>query len=211
MAQIIVENMSFHYKEYYEAVFENVNLNLDSNWKLGLIGRNGRGKTTFLKLLHGELKPDRGKIIKTINTEFFPQPMVLNYTNTMDVIKENIGGLRTLEDNLEDLECLQRYIDLDGYQMESRIRKEMNLMNLPQSLLERDYSTLSGGEKMKISLITLFLKNNVFILIDEPTNHLDIEGKQIIADYLKRKSCYKTLKRKKSLNLQVIYPLSPNG
>lgn len=188
MAQIIVENMSFHYKEYYESVFENVNLNLESNWRLGLIGRNGRGKTTFLKLLHGELTPDRGKIIKNIKTEFFPYPMVLNYTNTMDVIKENIGCLRTLENNLEDLECLQKYIDLDGFQMESRIRKEMNLMNLSQTLLDRDYNTLSGGERTKINLITLFLKDNIFILLDEPTNHLDIEGKQVIADYLKRKS-----------------------
>ena len=188
MAQIIINNMSFYYKEYYEPIFENVNLNLDSNWKLGLIGRNGRGKTTLLRLIHGELLPDKGKVIKSMKTEFFPFPMVLNYKKTIDVIKENIGGLKTLEDNLEDLECLQKYIDLDGYQMESRILKELNLMNLSESLLDRDYNTLSGGEKTKINLLTLFLKSNVFILLDEPTNHLDIEGKRIIANYLKRKT-----------------------
>lgn len=188
MAQIIINNMSFYYKEYYEPIFENVNLNLDSNWKLGLIGRNGRGNTTLLRLIHGELLPDKGKVIKSMKTEFFPFPMVLNYKKTIDVIKENIGGLKTLEDNLEDLECLQKYIDLDGYQMESRILKELNLMNLSESLLDRDYNTLSGGEKTKINLLTLFLKSNVFILLDEPTNHLDIEGKRIIANYLKRKT-----------------------
>ena len=187
MAQIIIENMSFYYKEYFESIFENVNLNLDSNWKLGLVGRNGRGKTTLLRLLHGELLPDRGKITKSIHTEFFPYPMNLAYDKTMDVIKENIGGLRTLEDRLEDMDCLQRYIDLDGFGMESRIRKEMNLMNLSESLLERNYHTLSGGEKTKVNLITLFLKPNVFILLDEPTNHLDIEGKSIIGNYLKGK------------------------
>ncbi|TAH64198.1 MAG: ABC-F family ATP-binding cassette domain-containing protein [Anaerolineaceae bacterium] len=187
MAQIIIESMSFYYKEFFESIFENVNLNLDSNWKLGLIGRNGRGKTTLLRLLHGELLPDRGKIIKSINTEFFPYPMDLNYSITMDVIKENIGGLRTLEENLEDLNCLQRYIDLDGFQMESRILKEMNLMNLPESLLDREYETLSGGEKTKVNLIILFLKINVFVLLDEPTNHLDMEGKRIVAEYLKGK------------------------
>lgn len=187
MAQIIIENMSFYYKEYFESIFEDVNLNLDSDWKLGLIGRNGRGKSTLLRLLHGELLPDRGRVNKSINTEFFPYPMGLKFSRTIDVIKENIGGLKTLEDNLEDMDCLQKYIDLEGYQIESRILKEMNLMKLSESLLERDYSTLSGGEKTKINLITLFLKQNVFVLLDEPTNHLDIEGKRIVAKYLKGK------------------------
>lgn len=187
MAQITIEGMSFYYKEFFESIFEDVNLNLDSNWKLGLIGRNGRGKTTLLRLLHGDLLPDRGKIIKSINTELFPYPIELNYTKTMDVIKENVGRLRSLEDNLEDLDCLQRYIDQEGFVMESRILKEMYLMNLSESLLDREYDTLSGGEKTKINLITLFLKRNVFILLDEPTNHLDIEGKRTIAEYLKGK------------------------
>ena len=187
MAQIIIESMSFYYKEYFESIFENVNLNLDSNWKLGLIGRNGRGKTTLLRLIHGELLPDQGRIDKSINTEFFPYPMGLEFSKTIDVIKENIGGLRTLEDKLEDMDCLQRYIDLEGYLIESRILKEMNLIKLPDSLLDRDYNTLSGGEKTKINLVTLFLKRNVFVLLDEPTNHLDVEGKRIIAKYLKGK------------------------
>ena len=187
MAQIILEGISFYYKEFFESIFENVNLNLDTNWKLGLIGRNGRGKTTLLRLLHGELLPDKGKIIKSINTDLFPCPIDLNYSKTIDVIKESIGGLRTLEDNLEDLDCLQRYIDQDGFLMESRIIKEIHLMNLSESLLNRDYDTLSGGEKTKVNLITLFLKSNVFVLLDEPTNHLDIEGKKIIAEYLKGK------------------------
>lgn len=187
MAQIIIEGMSFYYKEYFEAIFENVNLNLESNWKLGLIGRNGRGKTTLLRLIHGQLSPDRGRINKSINTELFPYPMRLKFSKTMDVIKENVGGLRTLEDNLEDMECLQRYIDLEGFQIESKILKEMSLMHLSASLLDRDYETLSGGEKTKINLITLFLKHNTFVLLDEPTNHLDVEGKRIIAKYLKGK------------------------
>ena len=184
MAQIIIEGMSFYYKEYFESIFEDVNLNLDSNWKLGLIGRNGRGKTTLLRLLHGELLPDRGTINKSISTELFPYPMGLKFSRTMDVIKENVGGLRTLEDKLEDMEYLQKYIDLEGYQIESRILKEMNMMKLSDSLLERDYNTLSGGEKTKINLITLFLKRNVFLLLDEPTNHPDMQCKRIIVEYL---------------------------
>ena len=187
MAQIVIEGMTFAYKEYFEAIFENVNLVLDSNWKLGLIGRNGRGKTTLLRLIYGELLPDRGRINKSINTEFFPYPMGLKFSKTMDVIKENIGGLRTLEDKLEDMDCLQRYLDLEGYQIESRILKEMNMMKLSETLLDRDYNTLSGGERTKINLITLFLKPGVFVLLDEPTNHLDMEGKRVIANYLKRK------------------------
>lgn len=128
MAQIIIEKMYYSYKEFYESIFENVNLNLDSDWKLGLIGRNGRGKTTLLRLLHGDLEPDRGKISKTVKTEFFPFHQKTDYRLTLDVMKEYIGGLRTLEENLEDMECLEKYLELGGFEMESRIKKEMHLV-----------------------------------------------------------------------------------
>ncbi|BCN30365.1 ribosomal protection-like ABC-F family protein [Anaeromicropila herbilytica] len=187
MSQLLINEMSYSYKKYYEPIFENVTVNLDTDWRLGLIGRNGRGKTTLLKLIHGDLIPDTGRIMKDVQTEIFPYENQCSYTNTMDVIKENICGLRGMEDHLTDLNVLQQYLDADGYEMESRIKREMNRMQLREELLEQDYDTLSGGEKTKFLLIALFLRKNFFILLDEPTNHLDIEGKQTVAEYLSKK------------------------
>ncbi|BCK01296.1 ribosomal protection-like ABC-F family protein [Anaerocolumna chitinilytica] len=187
MSQIMITEMSFSYKTFYEPIFEKVTLNLDTDWRLGLIGRNGRGKTTFLKLLHKEFLPDKGTIKMEVNTELFPYENKVRYSLTMDVIKENIGGLRTLEDNLEDMEALGRYLELDGFSMESLIKKEMYRMKLAEELLYRDFSLLSEGEKTKVLLIALFLRKDTYLLLDEPTNHLDIRGKKDVAEYLKRK------------------------
>jgi lincosamide and streptogramin A transport system ATP-binding/permease protein len=183
----MITEMSFSYKTFYEPIFEKVTLNLDTDWRLGLIGRNGRGKTTFLKLLHKEFLPDKGTIKMEVNTELFPYENKVTYSLTMDVIKENIGGLRTLEDNLEDMDALGRYLELDGFSMESLIKKEMYRMKLAEELLYRDFSLLSEGEKTKVLLIALFLRKDTYLLLDEPTNHLDIRGKKDVAEYLKRK------------------------
>lgn len=200
MAKIVINNLSYSYIQYYSPIFEHINLILDTNWKLGLIGRNGRGKTTFLNLIRGKLTPDSGKIIMDVNAEYFPYEIDYKYTKTIDIIKENISGLKRMENSMKEIVLdndksraeeysilMNRYIDLDGFSIEGRIKKEMYLMQLPECLLEQDYELLSGGEKTKIQIITLFLRKDAFVLLDEPTNHLDIEGKRALAGYLKRK------------------------
>jgi lincosamide and streptogramin A transport system ATP-binding/permease protein len=200
MSRIIISNLNFSYKEYYQPIFQNVNLSVDTNWKLGLIGRNGRGKSTFLKLIHGDLEPDQGTIVKDVKTEYFPYSTQTSYKKTIDVIKELIGKLKSMEERMEVLvemtrecemqeyqEILEVYLELDGYSMESKIKKELNLMNLSEELLEQEFDLLSGGEKTKMQIIALFLRKNAFVLLDEPTNHLDLEGKRVIAEYLQSK------------------------
>lgn len=187
MSQIIIDKMSFSYKSYFTPIFNNVSNTLDTDWKLALIGRNGRGKTTLLKLIHGTLVPDNGNIYKKVTTEFFPYEYNTKYTKTIDVLKENINHLRSMEDNLEDIQVLQQYLEAEGFEMESKIKKEFHKMMLSENILEQDFELLSGGEKTKILLIALFLRKNTFILLDEPTNHLDIDGKDRIANYLSRK------------------------
>ncbi|MGN6710062.1 ribosomal protection-like ABC-F family protein [Anaerocolumna jejuensis] len=204
MSQIRINEMSFSYKTFYEPIFQKVTLNLETDWRLGLIGRNGRGKTTFLKLLHGELLPDSGKISLDTGTELFPYESKVIYPLTMDVIKENIGGLRTLEDNLEDMEALGRYLELDGFSMESSIRKEMYRMKLSEELLTRDFSLLSEGEKTKVLLIALFLRKDTYLLLDEPTNHLDIRGKKDVAEYLRRKKGFLVVSHDRSFLDEVV-------
>lgn len=204
MSRILIQNLSFSYKTHYHSVFNNVTLNLDTDWKLGVIGRNGRGKTTFLKLISGELLPDSGKIIKEVNTEFFPYEYEGIYKNTLDIIKECAGSLRSLEEQLDCPQILQEYIDLDGFSMEGKITREVKRMGLREEILERDFETLSGGEKTKVLLIALFVKQNTFVLLDEPTNHLDIRGKNEVANYLKKKKGFMVVSHDREFIDQVV-------
>lgn len=217
MSKIIIQNMYFHYAEYFQTVFEDVNLTLDTDWRLGLIGRNGRGKSTFLKLLHGTLTPDKGNIVKQVNTEFFPYEVKRKYKLTLDILKECIGSLKTMEDTMEEIivsedknryqeyqEILERYLEADGFQMESRILREINLINLPEEILTRDYETLSGGEKTRLQIIAMFLRNNSYVLLDEPTNHLDLNGKKLLAEYLKQKKGFLVVSHDRSFLDEII-------
>ena len=187
MSRIYIKDMSFSYKTYYESVFSNVTLSMDTTWKLGIIGRNGRGKTTLLRLINGELNPDAGTICKTVNTEYFPYDYQGKYENTFDVIKECIGNIRSLEENLENPDILEKYMELDGFEVEGRIKRELKRIHLKEEVLYRSFKSLSGGEQTKALLIALFLKKNTFVLLDEPTNHLDVTGKEEVANYLSKK------------------------
>lgn len=203
MSKITINKLCFYYCDYYNPIFDNVNIVLDTDWSLGLIGRNGRGKSTFLKLLTGKLKPVRGSIAMSVNMEYFPYEPDKKYTVAMDIVKENIGGLKTMEDKMEEIiaaldesryneycEIQLRYSELGGYEMEGRILKEMADMGLDEKLAYREYSTLSGGERTRMMIIALFLRKNSFVLLDEPTNHLDMEGKEMVAEYLRKRKSF---------------------
>ncbi|MDR1614635.1 MAG: ABC-F type ribosomal protection protein [Campylobacteraceae bacterium] len=161
MSLISIKNLNFTHEGNAEAVFENLSIVLDSSWKTGFIGRNGRGKTTLLKLLAGEYKYT-GTISASVNFDYFPPK-----------IKE-------VEKNA--LETAQKF-GIEQWQLE----KEVSLLGLDKEILTRAFKTLSGGEQTKVMLAILFLKENSFLLLDEPTNHLDFKAAQTISWYLKRK------------------------
>ena len=81
MSKLTIQNMSFYYTDFYHPVFQNVNLVLDTDWKLGLIGRNGRGKTTFLRLLDQTLQPSEGRIDTYAEMCYFPYELETPYLN----------------------------------------------------------------------------------------------------------------------------------
>ncbi|MCI8469928.1 MAG: ABC-F type ribosomal protection protein [Clostridia bacterium] len=163
MSLISVNNLTFRYNGSLNNIFENVSFHIDTDWKLGLIGRNGKGKTTFLKLLQGKYKYN-GTITKNVEVDYFPFEIKSKDKMAIEVIYE-------IAPNVEDWE----------------IFKELNLLNTNNEILYRNFNLLSGGEQVKILLISLFLKGKNFLLIDEPTNHLDMETRNNLVNYLDKK------------------------
>ena len=163
MSLISVNNLTFGYDGSLKNIFENVSFNIDTDWKLGLIGRNGKGKTTFLKLLLDKYEY-KGTISKNVEFDYFPFEIKNKERMTIEVVNE-------IAPNVEDWEII----------------KELNLLNTDTEILYRNFKLLSGGEQVKILLVSLFLKGNNFLLIDEPTNHLDNETRDSLVEYLKKK------------------------
>lgn len=163
MSLINVNDLTFGYEGSLKNVFENVSFHIDTDWKLGLIGRNGKGKTTFLKLLLGKYEY-KGTIAKKVEFDYFPFEVKEKEKMTIEIVNE-------IAPNVEDWEII----------------KELSLLNTDAEVLYRSFDTLSGGEQIKILLVSLFLKGNNFLLIDEPTNHLDCETRKNLVEYLKKK------------------------
>ncbi|MFC2093834.1 ATP-binding cassette domain-containing protein, partial [Bacteroidota bacterium] len=200
MSSIILNSVTFYYTSPDEKLFDNLNLNISSDWKLGLIGRNGRGKTTLLNLINKIITPVKGTVHKDINTNFFPYYPANVLDNTMNVIKENIAPFAFLEAKMNLLtskndktsmkeygEALELYQELNGYEIDSMIEKEFDELGMSSNLLKREFSSLSSGEQTRSLLVSLFLKKDSFTLIDEPTNHLDMEGRKVLGKYFSGK------------------------
>ncbi len=217
MSQITVNDLTFSYDSSYENIFEHVSFQIDTDWKLGFIGRNGRGKTTFLNLLLGKYEYG-GSIISSVEFSYFPFVVDHPQVNTLRVMKDTIAPYIQWEEEME--ECLKEYAreqeedgtkssaheessvnpslirygqlqELyqahDGYVIEELIEKELGKLQVDLNVLTRPFTTLSFGERTKVMLAALFLKKNNFLLIDEPTNHLDLEGRDMLAEYLQSK------------------------
>ena len=163
MSLIQITDLTFAYDGSFGHIFEHTSFQIDTDWKLGFIGRNGRGKTTFLKLLLGEYEY-RGKISASVQFDYFPF---------------------LVKDPTRSVQELASEINPDFEQWE--LAREFSLLDLPDDILERTFATLSNGEQTKVLLAVLFLRQNHFLLIDEPTNHLDLEAREAVSDYLSNK------------------------
>ena len=163
MSIIQVTNLTFCYEGSYDNIFENVSFQIDTDWRLGLTGRNGRGKTTLLRLLQGQY-PYQGTIQASVGFDYFPY---------------------AVEDpSLCPMELLGRVCpDVASW----RFLRELSALEVAEDALYRPFSTLSGGEQSKLLLAMLFSRENRFLLIDEPTNHLDRTGRELVSRYLSSK------------------------
>lgn len=164
MSMIQISNLTFGYEGSAETIFDHVSLRLDTDWRLGLIGRNGRGKTTFLNLLRGQFEY-QGRITASVSFEYFPFPIASPERPAHEAV-----------------------LPLCPEEESWRLALEMNRLALAEELLGRPFSTLSGGEQVRLLLAALFCREDRFLLIDEPTNHLDQAGRALVAEYLRSKS-----------------------
>ena len=160
---IQIEHLTFGYEGRQEKIFDDVSFVLDTEWRLGIIGRNGKGKTTLLKLLKGSLEY-QGKIFTPVSFEYFP----------FHIQDPDQMVIMLFEEIMPDGELW-------------RLQKEMQMLNLNVESLYQPFSSLSGGEQIKFLLAMMFSKENTFFLIDEPTNHIDEETKQVLVKYFARK------------------------
>jgi lincosamide and streptogramin A transport system ATP-binding/permease protein len=201
MAVIRFDNVCFHHEFPYVSVLDGVFLSIDTAWRTALVGRNGVGKTTLLRLISGDLVPTRGDIRVPVETYYFPYDAPDSDMSVRDLVRDAVAPFRTWERDIDallkrkDEESLRALGDLQeryelegGYEIDSRIEKEIVSMEMDARVLLRRFSQLSGGEQTRALITALFLKRGCFPLIDEPTNHLDMEGRDMLGAYLAEKN-----------------------
>ena len=198
--------MSFGNQE----LFNNININLDDYEKVGIVGLNGAGKSTFLKIVYGQITPDKGKVIIKNNTRVAYLPQVIkdeipeeNITvfdflllgRPIDKLNKELEKLyieissaeeSKLNDLYKKINIINQELEYwESYSAENTLLKIIDGMNIDDNLLEKPINTLSGGQKSKIAFARLLYSKPEIILLDEPTNHLDIDTKEYIINYIK--------------------------
>ena len=165
MAQIQVTNLTFSYDGSADDVLRDVSFNIDTDWKLGLIGRNGKGKTTLLNLFMGRYEYS-GSIKTGCRFDYFPY---------------KVSEAQMNEDAASLIGSWKPQIEL------WQVLVQMNGLCMDPECLYRPFKTLSFGERTRVMLAVLFAGENEFLLIDEPTNHLDSRARDIIKAFLASK------------------------
>ena len=207
MTDISIANAKKNYG--FKNVLDDFALEVTSGEKIGLIGPNGCGKTTLFKLITKEENLDAGSISirKGANVRLLSQmpPVVSDSCTVKDILTRDFKDIFEIEAYMKDLEeqmataepdklehILERYgklqtrfMDLDGYNIDSKINELCNKFRISEDMLNRKFNTLSGGEKTIVNLASIMLSNPDVLLLDEPTNNLDIDTLEWLESYLK--------------------------
>jgi len=187
-----------------EYILRDVSFRLGESDKVGLVGPNGEGKSTLLKILAGQLEPVSGSIhmSRGLTTAYLPQDPPAPPGKTVDdAIEDAFAALHDIEREIHEItarlgrhdendmkrlgELQTQFEVLGGYDHVSRVQRTLSGLNFPDELRGRRLDELSGGQRTRASLAALLLKNPDFLMLDEPTNHLDIEATQWLEDWLK--------------------------
>ena len=165
VAQIQVTDLTFSYDGSPDDVLKDVTFSIDTDWKLGLIGRNGKGKTTLLNLFMGRYDYS-GSISTGVGFDYFPYQVP-----ETDLTETAVDLMEKWKPEVEQWQVLI----------------QMNALKMDPECLYRPFGTLSYGERTRVMLAVLFAAENEFLLIDEPTNHLDSRARDIVKEFLASK------------------------
>ena len=176
-------------------LLQNVNLQAYSNQRIGLVGKNGCGKSTLFRLIRGEIKPDGGEVSmqsgKTI--AFVEQEIANSGQPALEFVLDGDAELRVLEKTLAKenhdpawFDAQQRFEAIDGYGAGARAAQLLNGLGFANDTLERPVSSFSGGWRMRLNLARALMHRADLLLLDEPTNHLDLEAILWLEQYLAR-------------------------
>ncbi len=188
------------------ALYENASMFVRPDDKIGLIGLNGRGKSTLLKLINGDLTLDAGSISKSKDcTIGFLNQDLLSYqtddailTVAMEAFKDAVETQRQIEKVLHKLETeysddlvdkltklQEKFEQLDGYTMQAKAEEVLEGIGFATADLHRPLKEFSGGWRMRVMLAKLLLEKPSLLMLDEPTNHLDLPSIEWVENYLR--------------------------
>lgn len=185
---LILQNISYQH-ENKDMLFQNIGFTLNNHDKTALVGNNGVGKSTLLKIIAGELQPFSGQIIQNAKTYFVPQ--LFGQFNDLTIaealqIKEKIASLKEILEGVVTEENLQ-LLD-DDWTIEERCNEALSYWQLHDLDLNQKMETLSGGQKTKVFLAGIMIHEPDLVLLDEPSNHLDFAGRTLLYDFIKSTS-----------------------
>lgn len=169
-----------------DLLFENINLSIDSQEKIALIGNNGVGKSTLLRMMAGDLSPSAGIIHSDTRPLYIPQvtgeydeftvAQALGIDKKLEALYAILNGDAS-EQNFNDLQ--------EDWTLEERCQEAFRYWNLPEIHLKKKMSDLSGGQKTKILLAGIQIHACELILLDEPSNHLDFDSKKLLYRWIR--------------------------
>lgn len=181
---LTIQNLTYTHLNK-DLLFSDINLTVNNHDKIALIGNNGVGKSTLLKIITKELQPSDGQI--NIDTEPYYIPQIfgqfnhltiaqaLRIENKLNALKEILNG-NTSEENFNTLN--------DDWTIEDRCKEALQYWQLSDLDLSQKMETLSGGQKTKVFLAGISIHQSELVLLDEPSNHLDISGRQLLYDFI---------------------------
>lgn len=191
---VTASELEVHYGEHI--ILNKASLSVHEGDRIGLVGRNGSGKSTFLKIIAGVLEPDSGYVARRrdLRVGYLPQEFTLDFDKSVyENINEGAAEIISLLNEYENLPhdsdrrhlLEEKILAADGWNLDNRIKIIMQSLNAPEA--DRIVGTLSGGEKRRVAMCKALISHPDFLILDEPTNHLDTESiewtEQFLAEY----------------------------